>query len=297
MTPETPEQWACVAVIAMSALWLALAIRHPSERVPRWLRRLLRRFMLLLLLSGCSSTKPTAPLVLFAIGESGMSGRAHQPGLPAGYPPAKGLWLIDDDLDWRPLTEPTDAPPKRPVQRALAEGVPAGYGPAGLVAWHMQKRSGRPVVVVQASKGGSTSEQWERSLYDLAVERLRLALDVDGAELGAVIVYQGINDAVKPREPVAARWRRIMAKSHEAFGRVRWVFVRPPATVPTDTSYPGWQHGRDEIASLDGDGVTVVDSPDGPFDGARLHLETPGVVELAESISSALAHHMTADTL
>lgn len=221
-------------------------------------------------------------LIFWSIGESGMSGRGARGGLPGGYPPAdRSLWLMGDDYLWKPLREPTDAP-VAPVDRELAEAVPAGVGPAGLFAWLVQRELGadREVGLVQCAKGGSTSNDWAERLYRPAVSRLRHALRTARTELGGVLIYQGINDAMQSRPAWRSGWSRVLERVRAEFGPVPVMLVVNPRTIPTDRAYPGWAYVAKEQAALDG--VLHVASPEGPFDRDRLHLETAGAIELAQ---------------
>jgi hypothetical protein len=228
--------------------------------------------------------------VYLAFGDSMCAGRGNIAEVPAGYPPASGLFAVKDAaIGHAVLVEPTgDAP----------GGAAAGVGPWGMLGWLIQQQTGRETCVVNTGVGSTTSSQWVpgQTNYINAIGRLGRALSREGTVLRGIFCYMGPNDAVSATPPWLANVQSILAGFRTYAGRTAAqapaIISRLTTQVPTDTSYPGWSYVQSAITSI-ADANHVLITPPSPAtrEAYFLHHTAAQNYAVAQSALTALMSH------
>lgn len=219
--------------------------------------------------------------VVFAIGESGMHGRgdpAEVADLLPDYPPADGVSLIRLDLTVEPLAEPT------------GDNSP-GVGPAGFFAAMLHDECSVDVVLANVGLSGRRSDEWlpGTPLHDRALSRLRGAMALTGAELWAVIHFDGLNDAAYGPPSWDEHWTETEAAIREEAGApdAPWIYAH---AVGAPTQYEHMPAVLEQQEAWQSEHRIMVELPEGPWkDGS--HLATAGSLELARRYFAAWLEH------
>lgn len=244
-------------------------------------------------------------LVVLAFGESGMSGRSANSGLPVGYPPADGtLWKMDNEYQTRLMTEPCDENMTYPVDGGQ-DGITPVIGPAGMFGWYLQQHYGNAyeVVIVNCAVGGSTTGAWASSTnrnthFGSAVAKVKAALAIPNTVFHGMICDIGINDAVSGSPAWATNMSAILTALRSAIpgaANVPIWYSRLFTTAPTDTSYPGWASvGSDQDGwetTVAPKRIKVTSEPTGYVEAGHVHRDTPSNIAFADAFFDAAVAH------
>jgi Carbohydrate esterase, sialic acid-specific acetylesterase len=138
-------------------------------------------------------------LSLFILaGQSNMSGRGDVPSQQSIH---SRIFVFGNDYRWKIAREPTDAAEAQ--VDLVSEDKGAGFGPGLAFAIALIKRNpDRAIGLIPCAKGGSSIQDWQRSLsedtlYGSCLKRIRAASTV-GRPAG-MLFFQGETDALDPK--------------------------------------------------------------------------------------------------
>lgn len=216
------------------------------------------------------------------LGDSEMDGRGLLEDAPVGYPPTDGSLLMVKD----------PAAGAVPLQEPLSHAWQR-MGPLGLFGWKRLAAvdSETSVCVVNGGVGGSKSSEYlpGSGHFNNLVAKARAALNVNGASLAGIVLFNGLNDAtVSPAPDWEANSAATIAALKQELGDAPVFVVRYPATVPLGGGpYPSHAELRDVIGSASF-ADEVIDAPEGPFvEAEKVHLATSANEVVAESVADA----------
>lgn len=140
-------------------------------------------------------------LQLFILaGQSNMSGAGDIP--PSGAITNPRIYVFGNDYRWRRAVEPVDDPSNQ-VDK-VSEDPAAGFSPALSFATAILKQHPDMVIgLIPCAKGGSSINEWARSLsdhslYGASLKHVRAASTM--GDVAGVLFFQGEADALDPRQ-------------------------------------------------------------------------------------------------
>lgn len=169
-------------------------------------------------------------LILFA-GQSNMAGRGNAPEAPLCPPGVAWEYrAVTDPHNLYPLTEPFGK--NENIPGFINDGDKKTGSLASAFAWEYHRLTGRAVVGVSASRGGTSSQEWRDGLVQDAAMRLRQAkawLNTQGLTPAHTLVLwcQGETDgdhgisAAEYRRNLEAIWHCLQSAGAEKCGLIQ----------------------------------------------------------------------------
>lgn len=249
--------------------------------------------------------------LILSIGHSNMCDRADKNLLPA-FPNASRMFVYRESDNWldvartwmtsNPATFILDTPGYwTPAVDVICPAGSNASQTAGAVNLAMLNAfadhvgSTDEVAVVPHALGGATCDMWDTwtrktTLYGLAMQRLRWALEYPGAELAGVVVWLGENDcgSTSVASVISRKITDIIRHVRLDTGNLDLPAVIVKPGNENVENLPGWNEMRKQIDWCTLKNLSTVNTDDIETLPGNVHFSTAAYVKIGARIGEAL---------